>query len=89
MKGETQMTRKTLTALFLLALVASVAAAQTLPVEAEIGYRWIDVDGNQGLYRSQINEREGGVLRSLSFFSSATAFDHLRIDATDLGVGPT
>lgn len=71
-----------------LALFATTASAQVFPVEIEAGYRWTEVDGNEALYRSQINEQDGFVIRSLSFFSTSTAFDHLRIDATDLGVGP-
>ena len=76
----------------LLLLAAFSAAAQTMPVELEIGYRWTDVSGNEDLYRTQINEDEGFVIRSLSFFAAdlagTNAMDHFRLDAADLGAGP-
>lgn len=84
------MTRKSLTCLSLL-LFAFAAGAQTttLPVEVEIGYRWNDVTGNENLYRTQINEENGFVIRSLSFFTPTNGFtDHVRVDATDLGSSP-
>lgn len=72
---------------------AFVVNAQTTPVELEIGFRWLSVDGNEDMYRSQINEEEGMLLRSFSLvtndFNGKTGlFDHLRIDASDLGAGP-
>jgi len=80
--------KRSLFAVLPLLLIAATAGAQTIPVEVEIGYRWADVSGNENLYRTQINEREGFVLRSLSFFTSAKAADHFRVDATDLGATP-
>ena len=52
--------RKTPLALWLffpLVLFALVSSAQTLPLnlEMEVGYRWTSVDGNDDLYRSQVN----------------------------------
>jgi hypothetical protein len=75
-------------AILALLFVAGVAAAQTFPAEVEVGYRWTDVKGNDALYRTQINERDGLVVRSLTFFTTATAADHFRIDASDLGATP-
>lgn len=84
------MTRKSLTCLSLLLLFAFAAGAQTsVPVEVEVGYRWNDVSGNEDLYRTQINDESGFVIRSLSFFTPTAGFtDHVRVDATDLGSGP-
>jgi len=82
------MTRHSLTLLSLL-LFALAAGAQTVPVEVEAGYQWTDVTGNEDLYRSQINQESGFVIRSLSFFTSTSGFtDHVRINATDLGISP-
>jgi hypothetical protein len=83
------MTRTSL-ALFSLLLFALAAGAQTtVPVEVEVGYRWTDVTGNEDLYRTQINEESGLVIRSLSFFTTTNGFtDHVRVDASDLGVSP-
>ena len=84
------MTRKSLTLLSLLLLFAVAAGAQTtIPVEVEVGYRWTDVSGNEDLYRTQINDESGFVVRSLSFFTITDGFtDHIRVDASDLGAGP-
>jgi hypothetical protein len=68
--------------------VAMTAGAQTIP-QVEIGYRWLDLNGNSDVYRSQINERSGLLLRSFSYNTTDTPFgDRLRIDASDLGIGP-
>ncbi|MGZ5446425.1 MAG: hypothetical protein ACXW5U_32310, partial [Thermoanaerobaculia bacterium] len=84
------MTRTSLTLLLSLLLFAFAAGAQTtIPIEVEIGYRWNDVTGNEDLYRTQINEESGLVIRSLSFFTPTNGFtDHVRVDATDLGASP-
>lgn len=70
-------------------LVASMASAQT-PIEVEAGYRFLDINGNSNVYRSQLNERGGLLLRSFSLSSEAPAagLDFFRIDAADLGVSP-
>ena len=48
-------------------LTAGIAAAQTTPMEITLGYRFVNVDGNNEEYRSQINEREGFILRNVTF----------------------
>lgn len=80
--------------LLLVALVSATSAfAQNLP-EVEVGYRWTDVTGNEDLYRTQINERDGFLIRSLTYFTTdfghgtTDAIDHFRVDVTDLGSGP-
>ena len=74
-------------------LTAGMTAAQTTPLEITVGYRFVNVDGNNEEYRSQINEREGVILRNITFatadFGGNTGLvDHFRFDASDLGAGP-
>lgn len=69
--------------LLVLCLGAWSLAAQTVPIDVEIGYRWTDIRGNENVYRTQINEDEGLLLRA---FTLAT--QDLRVDVSDLGVGP-
>jgi hypothetical protein len=76
----------------LLTLVAGVASAQSIPLEIEVGYRWLDVSGNSDMYRTQINEDGGLLLRALSISSpglgDSRIFDHFRLDVSELGAGP-
>ncbi len=79
--------------LLLLALAAMRVSAQTVPIDVEIGYRWLDLKGNEDMYRTQINEDSGLLLRSFTlstvdFNGSTSLIDHFRIDASDLGAGP-
>src|SRR5512139_2459870 len=82
-----------LPALFLAGLVvAGGAAAQTIPIDLELGYRWTSISGNEDMYRSQINERAGFQVKNLTlattnFGGAAKGFDLLRIDVADLGSG--
>src|SRR5215472_4326137 len=72
-----------------LLFVAAVAGAQTFDLEA--GYRWLELKGNDGMYRTQINERSGFLVREFSMLTSDThtvGFDRFRVDVSDLGVGP-
>ncbi|HLJ75644.1 MAG TPA: hypothetical protein VKU62_13715 [Thermoanaerobaculia bacterium] len=66
-----------------LLLLAGTARAEFIPFSAEVGYRWTSTSGNDLLYRTQINERSGLLLRA---FSMTTP--QLRIDSYDLGTGP-
>ncbi|MFZ2490226.1 MAG: hypothetical protein WA208_01955 [Thermoanaerobaculia bacterium] len=82
---------KILTSLVLLLIASAVpAAAEVLPFNIELGYRWLDLSGSEPMYRTQLNERQGFVLRSFALSSNENggAFDHFRLDATELGVGP-
>ena len=79
----------------LFAAAVAVAAgrfvsAQALPLDLEMGYRFVDVSGNEQMYRSQINEREGFLLRSFLVTAPGPTsfFDTFRVDASDLGAGP-
>lgn len=73
--------------LLALCLTAASVSAQTIPIpmpiDMEIGYRWTDISGNENVYRTQINEDEGLLIRALTL-----ATQDLRIDVSDLGVGP-
>ena len=73
-----------------LLLPAAALCAQAVPVDVEIGYRWIDVLGNEQLYRTQVNDRQGLLLKSLLYDSRGpiSGLDFFRIDASDLGAGP-
>jgi hypothetical protein len=75
----------------MLLLAPAGASGQAVPLELELGYRFVDVEGNEDMYRSQINEREGVLLRSLTFSTGTVGgslLDFLRVDAADLGIGP-
>ncbi|MEO8033187.1 MAG: hypothetical protein ABI837_02060, partial [Acidobacteriota bacterium] len=68
--------------------------SDALPYEIEAGFRTLHVSGNEGMYRTQINERSGFLIRSFTLLTtdrggnSAKLFDRLRVDASDLGTGP-
>ena len=66
--------------------------AQAIPVDVELGYRFVDVSGNDQEYRTQINDRPGVLLRSLDFTGTPEMFggllDTLHVDASDVGAGP-
>jgi hypothetical protein len=86
-------TKSLLPATLLLLLGALPAAAQTVPLEIELGYRFAKVDGNMDEYRSQINEREGILIRNITWgtsdFGGKTGLvDHFRVDGSELGIGP-
>lgn len=79
--------------LFFLFFAAVRAGAQTIPIDVEAGFRFLDVSGNRDMYRSQIDERQGFLLRSLTVSAaepegSGILFDRLSFAATDIGVGP-
>ena len=73
-------------------LLCGATAAQDVPLDVELGYRWTDVTGNDEMFKSQIDEREGLQLRALSYglgdIRDTNFIDHFRIDAADLGIGP-
>ena len=80
-------------ALLAFGLSAGVAAAQTIGLDVEAGYRFLDMSGNKDMYRSQINERSGIVFRNINLMvgddgTSGGLFDHITFNATELGIGP-
>lgn len=70
----------------------TATSVRSIPIEIEIGYRWLDLDGSSDMYRTQINEREGLLLRALTIssgdFGGSPILDHLRLDVSELGTGP-
>src|SRR5581483_12211870 len=73
----------------LLAFAVAPLCAQTPPLDVEAGFRFLDLKGNEDMYRTQINERSGFLIRSLTLAGNEGTFaDFYRIDASDLGVGP-
>ncbi len=61
------------------------------PIDIEIGYRTLSLKGSQDLYRTQINERRGIFVRSMTLLTSEPRdiawIDRLRIDGTEIGSG--
>jgi hypothetical protein len=88
-----RMTTRLLPLALLLFFTVVFAAAQTVPLDITFGYRFLKLDGNSDEYRTQINDREGLILRNVTFatsdFGGKVGFvDHFRFDASDLGAGP-
>ena len=80
-------------ALALAVIVSPLAEAQSTSIDLEAGYQWVSVTGNEDMYRTQINQDTGLVLRgfSLNFVdptSSASIADNIRIDAAGFGGNP-
>lgn len=71
-------------------LLAAGLGAQSIPVDVELGYRFVDVTGNDQMYRTQINDRPGVLLRSLDYTAQGPLgfLDTLHVDASDVGAGP-
>lgn len=72
---------------------AFAAHAQTVPFDLEIGYRWLNLQGSNEMYRTQVNERGGLLIRSFTLATSdfeghSSLTDRFRIDVSDLGSGP-
>src|SRR5512140_2201504 len=90
---------RTFRSAFLVAALASalgsagVARAQAIPFDIEVGYRFLTLSGSEESYRSQINESEGVLVRSIHIGEDGKTngfpiLDRLRIDGSDLGAGP-
>ena len=82
-------------AAFLASAAAALAAPllpQAIPLDLEVGYRWVDVSGNERMYRTQINDRQGLLLRSFNYTLSEPLggglLDYFQVDASDIGAGP-
>ncbi len=74
-----------------LLLSAGALLGQAIPLDLEVGYRFVDVSGNEQEYRTQINDRQGFLLRSLDYTSSGplgAMLDYFHVDASDVGAGP-
>lgn len=73
-----------------LIMAASAALAQ-VPVEIEAGYRSAHVSGNEDMYRTQVNEKSGFLIRAFTLQTvgnEGSLVDHFRVDGSDLGTGP-
>src|ERR1041384_7057453 len=82
------MTIKRLFALLILGAAVS-AQAQTNPFDVEAGYRWLDLKGNAGMYRTQINERGGFLIRSFTLNRSGPALGaRIVVPASAFGPSP-
>ncbi len=74
--------------------VAAGAGAQTVPMDVEFGYRWLDLEGDSNMYRTQLNERSGPFIHSLTMTSNdfdgpaGSLLDRFRLDMSDLGNTP-
>jgi hypothetical protein len=73
--------------------IAFAAQAQSVPFDLEIGFRLLDLNGSNSMYRTQINERGGLLLRTFTmstadFEGHTSLVDRFRVDASDLGSGP-
>lgn len=71
----------------------AAGAGSALPVDVVFGYRTLKLSGNEQMYRTQVNERSGFLLRSFTMVTSdfnggTSLFDRFRVDASDLGAGP-
>ncbi|MGA7614713.1 MAG: hypothetical protein WBX15_05965 [Thermoanaerobaculia bacterium] len=74
----------------LLLTAGAALQAQTVPFDLELGWQWVNVDGNEDVYKTQMNEQQGFLLRSFTMLTSnfngkTDLVDRFRIDATDLG----
>lgn len=73
--------------------IAFAAHAQSVPFDLEVGYRWLDLDGSSQMYRTQINERGGLLIRNFTMSTSdfnghSSLVDRFRVDVSDFGSGP-
>jgi hypothetical protein len=80
-------------AIFFILAVGSMAGAQSTAFDIELGYQNVDVNGNEDMFRTQINQDSGFVLRNLSINfidpSGNSGFaDRLRVDAAGFGGNP-
>jgi hypothetical protein len=72
---------------------APLVNAQQTFADVEVGWQWVDVSGNQDMYRTQLNDDDGLVIRDLSLTlldttGSHRLFDRFRIDASGFGGSP-
>jgi len=77
----------TIKRLFALLLFTAAATAQAQTFDIEAGYRWLDLKGNPGMYRTQINEREGFLIHNFTLTSDKVG-DRFIVSASDFGTSP-
>ncbi len=84
--------RLSIATLFIIA-AGSMVFAQSTAFDVELGYQDVDVNGNEDMFRTQINQDSGFVLRNLSInyidpTGESSFADRLRIDASGFGGNP-
>ncbi len=74
----------------LMATTGGTATGQTTPIDVEVGYRFLDLTGSNEMYRTQVNERHGFLVRSMNLLTEGPkgVTDRIRLDVSDLGAGP-
>ena len=88
------MNARPLTVIFALAALLAVTplAAQTVQLDLGLGYQWLDVTGNEDVYRTQTRQQDGAILDSLSLLilepKGQGLFDRIRFDAAGFGASP-
>jgi hypothetical protein len=80
-------------ATFFIIAASSTVVAQSTAFDIEIGYQNVDVSGNEDMFKTQINQDSGFVLRNLKINyidpSGESGFaDRLRVDASGFGGNP-
>lgn len=85
--------RRTRLSLSLASLLLASAVQAQVVTDVEVGYRFVDVKGNEDMYRTQVGEREGFLLRGLTlqtadFGGKLQFIDQFRLDVADIGAGP-
>ncbi len=67
------------------------AQAQSVQFDLGLGYQWLDVSGNQDMYRTHTGDKDGLLLDSLSVTVAGGKdgmFDRLRVEAAGIGASP-
>jgi hypothetical protein len=89
------MTMKHTLPVVLCAMLAAAGpiAAQEVFTNLEVGYQWVDISGNEDMYRTQLNDDNGIVVNDFSLTlvdldGSTSWFDRFRIDASGFGGNP-
>ncbi len=72
----------------LLFTAATAGQAQVAPWDFEAGYRWLNLKGSPGMYRTQVNEREGFLIRSFNLATTGPNMDRLVVHVSDFGTSP-
>lgn len=78
-----------LVAVMLLLGWATAANAQSTQFSLGIGYQWVDLTGNQDMYKSQVNEDDGLYLDDLTVGHTNANGYSMRVDAAGFGGNPS
>jgi len=84
--------RLLLVALLLATVAAAPAAlAQSTQFELGLGYQWLDLSGNEDVYRTQVKEKDGFLLDALRLTMTdpeGGLYDRVTLDAAGIGASP-